>query len=105
MLFPQRLTVEDPGTPLYKEMSFYAATACVGMVVWLWKWAFGKLDGKADRAELKVLLEDLRIRDDEARESRKVIHEKLDDAIADANRTAVAVARLEGSIGRARRGD
>lgn len=90
MAFPQRLAVEDPTTPLYKELAIYASGSCVLMIAWMWRWMWTKLDGKADKIDLKDLIQEIKDDRKAADESRGALHEKVNDV-------ALSIARLEGS--------
>lgn len=94
----QRLVVND--TPFYKDVTAWLVAALVGILAWLGRWTWTKLDTKADREELKDLMALMRERDSEAQESRRTIHQKLDATIAKTGTTAEAVARLEGRLHR-----
>lgn len=104
MRHSRRLVVDSPD-PGWKDIATYSGLAYAGILSWLGKIAWSRIDAKADRAELQRALDAMAQRDEEARESRIAIHQKLDLTIADATRTAVAVARLEGTIDRGRRAD
>lgn len=97
MRTPQRLTVDAPG-PGWKEIATYAAEGYATLVSWLGFVMWRRLDGKASRAELAALMLDMKERDDDAKESRRILHEKLDGAISDMNKTAVAVGKIEGRL-------
>lgn len=93
----QRLAAVEVADLGWKDI---VASSFVVVVGWLGRIAWARIDSKADRAELQRALDAMEKRDDESRESRQVIHDKLDLVIADATRTAVSVARLEGSNAR-----
>lgn len=69
------------------------------LLAWLARWAWGKLDSKADRAELLELVRRQEQRDVETRQSREKLYGKLDECNKQVNALAVAVGRLEGSKG------
>lgn len=94
MQTPQRLAVDVPDLG-WKDV---VASSYVVLIGWLGRIAWARIDSKASRAELSRALEAMEKSNDEARESRQALHVKLDLCIADATRTAVSVARLEGRI-------
>ena len=84
----------------WKDAATWLGLACLGVLAWLARWAWGKLDSKADRAELLELVRRQEERDKEARAARQQMYDKLDDTSAKISETAVAVARLEGRLGK-----
>lgn len=104
MQTPQRLAVDAPDLG-WKDL---LAVSYVGLVSWLGRIAWSRIEGKASRAEVAALLlstreqnsamlSDMKEQNRESRESRAQIHQKLDLVIANATKTAVDVARLEGA--------
>jgi hypothetical protein len=104
MQTPQRLAVDAPdvGWKDIFAMSFVALVSWLGRITWM------RIDGKASREEVAALLlstkaqnaamlSDMKEQNLESRESRAQIHQKLDLVIANATKTAVDVARLEGA--------
>lgn len=88
----------DPAAtePFYKEYAGYIGAGLVSILAWLARWAWGKLDSKADRAELLDLVRRQDARDVEARDSRLRLYAKLDECNRQVNALAVALGRLEG---------
>lgn len=85
--------------PFWKDIAAWLGAACIAFVAWLARWAWGKLDSKADRAELLELVRRQEARDVETRQSRERLYEKLDETNKRVGDLAVAVGRLEGSKG------
>lgn len=85
--------------PFWKDVAAWIGAAGVAFFAWLARWAWGKLDSKADRAELAELVRRLEQRDEEARASRRAIHAKIDAAKDQVHALAVSLGRLEGPKG------
>lgn len=86
----------DPtAEPFWKDAAAWVGAACVAFVAWLARWAWGKLDGKADRAELLELVRRQEQRDVETRESRRRLYEELRETNKQVSALAVAVGKLE----------
>lgn len=81
---------------LWKALAGLGVAACA----WLGRWAWTKLDAKADRAELRELIERMDKRDEEARASRRALHAKIDETNRQVGATAVSLARLQGQLSR-----
>lgn len=81
----------------WKDVAAWIGAASVAFLAWLARWAWGKLDSKADRAELLELGRRQEQRDVETRRSRERLYEKLEETNKRVGDLAVAVGRLEGS--------
>lgn len=99
MLSQRRSSVAMESEPFYKDAAAWLGAGLVAFLAWLARWAWGKLDAKADRAELLELVRRQEQRDVETRQSRERLYEKLDECKEQVNALAVAVGRLEGPKG------
>lgn len=68
--------------------------AASGLSLWV-RSKFGSVDRRFDK-----ILERMEKKDDQAAESRRELHLKLDECIKAMNETAVRVGRIEGQISR-----
>lgn len=77
--------------PFWKDAAAWLGAACVAFIAWLARWAWGKLDGKADRLELAKHVDEDALRFErlavEAREGRHAL--RTDVAAAQAAQTVL----------------
>lgn len=85
--------------PIYVKAWWALLAAVTASSAWFGKWVFGKIEGKADKAELVDCMKRIEKRDEEARESRRVLFAKLDETNRQVARTAIAVGRIQGQLG------
>lgn len=86
----------DSEASLIKDIAAWAGPVCVGAIAWIGKHTIGKVERldqqKADREEIRTIIEELRADRQSADASRQDLHEKV-------NTVALTVARLEGRLG------
>lgn len=85
--------------PLYVKAWWALLAAVSASGAWFAKWIFGKIEGKADKAELVECMKRIERRDEEAQESRRILFAKLDDTNKQLGKVAVSVGRIQGQLG------